>query len=803
MIEVYIALSLVSLGYLFNYSKPVSSTSKHYIEPNALPSQTSIHGSTHTETVHKIEKANAQHLYQQAQQKDPKLVISKNHVLEKSDKGVRLMSGKTISPSDFVHSNMVPFFKGSTPTQSIDPEANQSRLEAFTGISKNYKPKHETETFFEMEKDVGNVNGSAHNVDFMQDRVVASAIHNNVLPFKQVLVGPGMGLGYNDNPTGGFQQYEVQDYAKPKNVDELRTKTNPKVTYEGRVLEGQKGQMLGKVGKVRKNRVERVYQQTPDMYLKTTGAYLKAKKHPKYVAKITNRQDTTQSYRGGAFDKSKQNLVHGEYRDANKQQLHSLNKGHANLDSIGRGTKFDYGLKSIQVYANERDTTTTRTYEGNLTTVVKAMIAPIQDIFRTTKKEHMADHEREFGNMHTQIPEKPPVHDPNDVARTTIKETTLAESQTMNLKGTNKSVVYDPNNIARTTIKETTLTEAEKLNLKGPVRAYVYDPNEIARTTTKETTLSEAQMMNLYGTKKGFVYDPNDVARTTIKESTLTEAELMNFIGSAKGYVHDPNDIARTTINETTLHEADVGNLYTGRNAGQMYDSDDEARITLRQTLEDFDTNINLTGHAKQYVYDPDDVARTTTKETLIDHDYIGGVDGFVKNVGEYRDNNYQLKETHKQYLTDHEYIGHVDACVDGTGYMVAPTDVKNTTRQTTSDNDYYGTAKNQNEFKQMSYDSVYNADIDDSKEIILSGRDPVKEGKKVNVGSDNLCVQNKKTELNLDVIQNHQFTKQKSHVTANNNIDGVTKTRNTYKPSDRFETSLYRPKNALVHSIV
>ena len=83
---------------------------------------------------------------------------------------------------------------------------------------------------------------------------------------------------------------------------------------------------------------------------------------------------------------------------------------------------------------------------------------------------------RPNGNMNAQIPNKQTVYDPNDVARTTIKETLI--SRKGNVKGPNKLTVYDPNDVAKTTIKETLIHNNRKGNLAVTTkknRVYAYD----------------------------------------------------------------------------------------------------------------------------------------------------------------------------------------------------------------------------------------------------------------------------------------------------------------------------------------
>ena len=54
-----------------------------------------------------------------------------------------------------------------------------------------------------------------------------------------------LGKGYSSEGSGGFNSgMEARNYTLPKNIDELRVATNPKVTYGGQVL----GAYAGKGG---------------------------------------------------------------------------------------------------------------------------------------------------------------------------------------------------------------------------------------------------------------------------------------------------------------------------------------------------------------------------------------------------------------------------------------------------------------------------------------------------------------------------------------------------------------------------
>ena len=154
------------------------------------------------------------------------------------------LSGKQMEVENFTHNNMTPFF-GSNATQSTVPNVNSARIENFSGNVKNYKNKSEIPTMFDPQFNVGNVYGNQNYSDETFQRYVASNKKQNEQPIRPVQVGPGLNAGFSSQPQGGFQQANSLDYIKPKTVDELRVATNPKLTYRGRVISGQKETQRG------------------------------------------------------------------------------------------------------------------------------------------------------------------------------------------------------------------------------------------------------------------------------------------------------------------------------------------------------------------------------------------------------------------------------------------------------------------------------------------------------------------------------------------------------------------------------
>ena len=88
---------------------------------------------------------------------------------------------------------------------------------------------------------------------------------------------------------------------------------------------------------------------------------------------------------------------------------------------------------------------------------------------------------------------------------------------------------YDPNDIARTTIKETTLDSEHDGHISGPKKLTIHDPNDIAKTTIKETTIECDYESNVLGPKKMTTY-ANDVEKFPIDKNVTMIAIIIPAI---------------------------------------------------------------------------------------------------------------------------------------------------------------------------------------------------------------------------------------------------------------------------------
>jgi hypothetical protein len=165
-----------------------------------------------------------------------------------------------------------------------------------------------------------------------------------------------------------------------------------------------------------------------------------------------------------------------------------------------------------------------------LTSLVKAIVAPLEDMMKLSKKEFTAASARPYGELQSTAPPKLTIKDPNDVARTTIKETNIHDTREGYLTGPRKLTVYDPKDVARRTVRETT-DDVHHPNLKGGSKQ-AERSDEKARTTMRETTLDGD---NLGGPA---VVDPRGAYATAKVEVPNTQKEFlsdMDYFGIAMG----------------------------------------------------------------------------------------------------------------------------------------------------------------------------------------------------------------------------------------------------------------------------
>ena len=744
-------MTMAAIGYILNKTqdqKRIPQITASYPETER-PSMNNIYNSTYSDETLRVT----------AQKAQDQFMKSKN--VGKTNDKVMSMNGTYMDRTNFTHNNMVPFF-GGTIKQNVDKFTNSHILLNHNGTDDLYKSKAEVKSFYDQCQNIDNIQGSENNTEYMLQNIVKPIARNNDFPIPQVHVGPGINRGFTSKPTGGYQQLDVQELILPKTVDELRVADKPKTTFAGVVVDGLKASVRGDLGIVNKNKPDTFYEQTPDMWLKTTGAHVKPMSVPEQLVKDTNRQDASMEYIGSAFGKEKvKRTKDSSVRMARRPILEHFDLGNVSLSLHGIKDKDDYGKANILVYENERDVTSTRVYQGNLTTIIKSMINPITDMIKVTKKEDTINNPRHFGNMSIQIPEKATIYDPNDVARTTLKEQLIHDSTTGNLKGHEKLTIYDPNDVARTTLKEQLIHDSKTGNLKGHEKLTIYDPNDVARTTLKEQLIHDSKTGNLKGKEKLTIYDPNDVARTTLKEQLIHDNVINNLHGPTRLTVYDPDDVARTTVRDTT---------------------------------DNIETSLNLKGHIGSQKYS-DEKARATLAETLIDLNRDGNPERGVLLAGDAYDYvDWKIKMTQKQYLSDNDYYGGAQNDKGG-GYITNEYDARHTQKEVLSDNDFYGIATANERKQPISTDDITHMTTKPNIESVLFNRDPTQTGNKTFNAAEYINLINRKNECDIKTVRETPNAERVYNEIPSTDELEITKMKKDYRQYDneRLDVSILK----------
>ena len=610
------------------------------LHPNDIPSMNNIYDSMYWDKVRNDEQNLSNKMYNDAKNPFDTGIVPKPayasmfQTLEPMDKynnyqelnNFTSLTGETVTKENFTHNNMQPFIKGRV-TQNTDVSNTSARLDMNTGNDRFYKHKKEVECFFKPSSGYGNVCGMKNNDDIYKNHIIPSKLKNNDFPIRSIKVGPGLNKGYTSDSYGGFQQADSLDYAKPKTLNDLRTKINQKSNCFSIPFQAPaKGtDQRGVVNPLSKNKPETSYEQLPEQWLKTTAANLKSMEQSEQYIKPTSRVDTHIDYKGNVKESG----------------------------VIGKGEDDDYGKSKIMVYNNERQLTETRTVVSNFSSIIKAVIAPITDVLKLSTKEYTIDAARGGGNIRLQIPEKATLYDPiNHVMKTTIKETTIHDSELVNLSGPDQtySALEDT---AKITVKETTIHDSDIANLSGPDQTYSALHDQ-AKTTIKETTIHDTDVNNLVG--QGGTYTMiGDTAKTTVKETLPYQDSTRNVNSHTyKVYVYDPDVIAKTTVKETTIKGKSSFGFIGGimeklfgayihipvefKNTQKQFTSDNDnygiaqSKDDHRQTSREADYNAEIDGTREMLLIEAGHIPNPSGDYTTLDKNDINMYNKKVSN---------------------------------------------------------------------------------------------------------------------------------------------------------------------------
>ena len=342
------------------------------------------------------------------------------------------LTGDYMDTKMFTHNNMVPFNGGKPHGQVYNNNNAETILDNYVGGGSQVIKKIEQAPLFKPQENVQWTYGTPDMSDFYQSRQNPVNRNNMVKPFESIRVGPGLDKGYSADGSLGFNSgMEARDKWLPKTVDELRVATNPKQEYDLNGLQGPAQSVIKNVGiegKVEKYRPDTFFINTQDRWLTTTGAEKAGQLVPDFIVKPSTRNETSTFQHGTPNSNLKTaSYVPTTHEQSKRNQLEGFDVGCSSATTIAplQHESTNKNHISHTNYTNNRAINQQpQTFGSGFSAAIGAVIAPIMDILKPSRKEEYSCNMRIYGNTIGEVPGNY-VLSQGDIPNTTIKETTL------------------------------------------------------------------------------------------------------------------------------------------------------------------------------------------------------------------------------------------------------------------------------------------------------------------------------------------------------------------------------------------
>jgi hypothetical protein len=420
------------------------------------------------------------------------------------------LTGNPIDKSNFKHNNMAPFFGGKIRGATADSTIHESILDNMQGTGSQFFSKKEQAPLFNPQEGYQYANGAPNVSDFMQSRVNPSMKMANVKPWEEQRVGPGLNKGFTNDGSAGFNSgMEARHLWTDRTVDELRVATNPKMSFELQGHEGPGTHFIKSApstqtqGKVEKHLPEKYFASGPERWMTTTGLEKAPTARGIELLHEVNRTNTTAEYYGTRANQSEGTYVDQEHQPSRRQPLPQKDFAPATCSGTAGATTGDYGIQSYTKVSNNRSTTRQDTIMGPVGGIIKAIVSPIVDFIRPTRKEDVVDSMRYSGNPTAPV-NKGQIYNPADRTKTTIREMTEADLDCnhLNVQQQNASAylvsTHQPVHLQRdtTTTSHTGVAGPNGLGSSKSYEAEYRQRNNVNKTQELRPNQGGTQMFN-------------------------------------------------------------------------------------------------------------------------------------------------------------------------------------------------------------------------------------------------------------------------------------------------------------------
>ena len=566
------------------------------------------------------------------------------------------MSYGVVSDQDMIHDNMMPFFSTKTGYGTNDLHnvaAMDRKKELFTGnLTTEWRQKQEVKTLFNPVADMSYVYGTPIRPEGEESRYIPGRYYQNELLWDPERITPGLNLDYNEIGTqGNFDMVRML----PKNVDELRTLSNPKITDEGRIIVGLHGSNRPVQAEVISYRPDGFKVTTEEDLLPKSDLNSGPKTRENFIMKEQNRPDQQIEYTGGAYtDAGALNQIGpDDIRPMLKISTKPIFTLPKPLQKFAKNeTEFNPNIKSFQNHVTARSQTGDSDHCGPATNLARGNVN-IQDSAKQTIKEVMSAPNQTYIGANTmrgtaiimdvanptmkEVTEQNKLN-PNvgvntmqrvylsDIARPTMSEATLTAIVPSNIDSGDNNMYANWTDEQKITMKQTTIEIPRNTQVVALDQAQrAPDPQDLPRITTKQTTVSiPLQTMVVPVDQSQRAPNPQDRPRTTLKQTTngIVRENFITPIDQAQR-VPDPQDTPRTTLKQTTV-QTPWNTFTTPINQSQRApDPQDRPRVTGKQLTVEIPYNTMVTPiNQSQRAPDPQDRPRVTGKELTVEIPY-------------------------------------------------------------------------------------------------------------------------------------------------------------------------------------
>lgn len=440
--------------------------------------------------------------------------VYKNEVIQNKDVGNNLptahysLTGEQLDVVNFKHSNMKPFFGSKSHGSGAQGEKyyanNESALDSMSGSGSQHVKKKERGALFRPEDNVQWAHGAPNMSEFYRSRINPSMKMANVKPWEEQRVGPGLNKGFANEGTSGFNSgMEARELWQPKTVDDLRISTNPKVSYgllnhEGPAAPALKSMVeRGHIGTVEKHLPDKYFVNGPERYLTTTGLEKGPTSRAMEVLPFENRSETSMEYQGIAVGNYKKAKIAENYTEPIRDHVYGSVIGGPSINGANPATDGDYGKHSFISKPNNRNTTASSTQLGGIQAALGAVIAPLLDVLRPSRKENVIGNKRLSGNVQKYGAGGEYIMNPADKVKTTIKEMTVDSKFHLNVQGQRDDGYMLSRPVAELTQRTTTSCSDYGNPMSSGQGHRIEDPERNQRNNNNKTITSYTPTGNM------------------------------------------------------------------------------------------------------------------------------------------------------------------------------------------------------------------------------------------------------------------------------------------------------------------